>query len=585
MARKSKKQQTHDDVLKKAVDRFSASWQYAESSWHRRWERDWKLYNNQRSAQGYEGITNTFIPMPFSTVETMVAALGNARPRFDYEPADPTQDADTKALNSLIDDYWEADRWDVKIVEGFRQMLTVGTAPFFMYWHNDRPCLTHFSIRDAIIDPAATDPENLGYAGRRYLSTVDALKSFKVVDVETGEMVDRYSNLDDLGDSMAAAYKTPQELDKAQKELFIGSTVPNAHDKQVEVIEIWDEERVVTIVNRCLVIEDIENPYLAQAKLRGEDNPKGLIPFFFFRNYTDVSLFYAKSEIEPIASLTERLNDMTNQEGDFILKQVAPQRELDPVYADYLDLVNNDPDTVYPFKPGSLVNIPPPVLPANSFNERMNIKNEIRETTAIDQVAKGAANVKDATATEVKAQLNQAGQRIEIKARMLEKDGFFYMGRLLFRMIQLYVREPLAVKADGVEAKKQVAIGDKVLPKGTTVFDPTQFSGDWLPHISLEVNVQNKKNDTQRMAMTAFQMLIQDPTNNLAEIKDRLFPLMFPDLSPEDIEAITTPAEGAQDPMAAQMGAAPMSDQMLDPAASQGLPEQQEPTQEELVGV
>lgn len=567
MARKSKKQ-SHDELLESTLERFDASWQYAEGSWHKRWERDWRLYNNQRHSQGYEGITDTFVPMAFSTIETMVAALGNGRPRFDYEPADPTQTSDTKPLNSLVDDYWESDRWDVKLTEAVRQMLTVGTAPLFMYWNNDRPCLTHFSIRDAIIDPSATDPENMGYAGRRYLSTVDALKDYKVVDVDVesktyGELVDRYSNLDKLGDAWASKFKTPQEMDKAQKELFIGSTVPNAANKQVEVIEIWDNERVVTVVNRCLVIEDIENPYLVQSRLRGESEPKGLIPFVFLRNYTDVSLFYGKSEIEPIAPLQELLNDLTNQENDFIIKQLAPQRELDPVYADYIDLINNDPDTVYPFKPGSLQNVQSPVLPANSFNERMNIKNEIRETTAIDQVAKGAANVKDATATEVRAQLNQAGQRIEIKARMLENDAFFYMGKLLFRMIQLYVREPMAVKADGLEAKKQVEVDGVVLPKGTTVFDPSAYPGDWLPHVSLEVNVQNKKVETQRMAMAAYQVLIQDPTNNLAETKERLFPLMFPDLSAEDIEAITTPADDAGAPM----GADPMSEAGMSPEA------------------
>lgn len=544
---KSKKITASNPELDKQMKRFNDSWGYAKDSWHYRWERDWKLYNNQRVQKAYEGLTDTFVPMAFSTIETMVAALGNARPRFDWSPLDPMKQKKTDALNSLLDDFWEADRWDVKITEAIRQYLMIGTSALFFYWDIDRPRMIHFSIRDAIIDPTATSPEDLGYAGRRYLTTLKQLERYEVVDTDEksktyGEMVKRF----DLPSQSKLDSMKTDDTDQEIKNMYMGSTMPDASEHQVECLEIWDEDKVVTVLNRAFIIESIDNPYKVQAEERGDENPKGLLPFVFMRNYTDVSLFYAKSEIEPIASLQERLNDMDNQEGDYIIKQLAPQRWLDPVNEDWLDLINNDPDTVYPFKENTMGYYTPPILPANSFNERMNIKNEIRETTAIDQVAKGAANVKDTTATEVRAQLSQASQRVEIKARLLEKDGFFYMGQLLFRMIQLYVTEPQVVSAEGLESTEPTSFdmpnGNSLnLPTNTQVFDPAEYTGDWVPTVTLDIDSENKKAQSKKDNLQAYQILIQDPTNNLEEIKRILLPKIF-DIPQEEIDKIITPA-------------------------------------------
>lgn len=573
---KSTKVNANNEVLVKTKKRFNDSWDYAKNSWHYRWERDWKLYNNQRVRQAYEGLTDTFVPMAFSTVETMVAALGNSRPRFDWTPLDPMKQKKTEALNSLLDDFWEADRWDVKIFEALRENLKVGTAGLFFYWDIDRPRMIHFSVRDAIIDPTATSPENLGYGGRRYYSTLEELETYEIVDIDPesktyGDMVKRFK----LPSKEEIGAMKHDDTDQDIKSMFMGSTLPNAAEHQVELIEIWDKDRVVTMLNRAFIIEDIENPYKEQAEKRGDKNPKGLIPFVFLRNYTDVSIFYGKSEIEPIAALQERLNDMDNQEGDYIIKQLAPQRWLDPVNQDWLDLIDNDPDTVYPFKEGTMGFYNPPILPANSFNERMNIKNEIRETTAIDQVAKGAANVKNTTATEVNAQLNQASQRIEIKARMLEKDGFFYMGELLFRMIQLYITDPMVVSAEGMESQEATEYtmpnGEVIeLPSNTQIFDPAEYIGDWVPNVTLEIDSENKKANSKKENLQAYQILIQDPTNNLDEIKKILLPKIF-DLSQEDIDLIITPPEPVVDPNAIPTDGLPVDPSQA--AAAPALPQ------------
>lgn len=532
-------QTSDDEVLKKTMERFDVSWQYALGNWHNQWEDAWKLYNNKRVHHNYKGTAETFVPMVFGAIEAMVSALGNGRPTFDYESEYPSQDDNTDVLNTLVDNYWDRDQWDVKVVEILRQMLTTGTAPAYLYWDIDHPRLIHFAIRDAIVDPTLTSPEQLmngcGYAGRRYLTTLDELKEFEVVDSDPksktyGEMQPRFQNLDKVtGDGQAAESAGGEVMDKALKDMYVGSTLTKPQGKQVEVIEVWDADRCVSIANRSVVIEDIVNPTKQLQIDRGDKNPRGIIPFIFFRDYTDVSQFYAKGEVEPIKQHQELLNDMTNQNLDAVSLQLSPQVELDPAFAAWQSKIDNKPGRVYPFKQGTIGWRAVPIVPQNAFNERTNIKNEIREATAIDQIAKGVQAPGDHTATEIKAQLNQAGQRVDLKAMNLEKDGFYQLGVILFRLIQLYVDKPTLVKvasATGTDLK---------------VFDPAQFMGEYRPRVQLDITAKQTKAEQQQKAIQAYQMIIQDPTNNLQEAKKILYPRML-DLDPKEIEQIITPA-------------------------------------------
>jgi len=599
-----------DEVLEKTLKRWQDSWDYQSDHWHTKWDRDTKLYDNERVNAQYKGVTDTFVPMVFSTIETMVAALNNANLRLDYQSGNPMRQPSTAPLNALVDEWNDRDQWDLAMEEGYREMFNTGMAGNMMSWDVDHPHLESGAMRDFIVDPTIRSPRQLqepgSYAGRRFLVRTETLDSYEVVDTDEtsktyGQLKKRY-NIPDEARSSAAPDK---DDDKSHKEMMAGSTIPDSKD-QAELIEIWDVDRVVTLMNRRYVIEDIENPYKArhrvrlrdmyveggtapdEAKKRADRECEGLVPFFFFRNYRKISLFYARSEVDAIAKPQELLNDMTNMEADYIIRQLAPQKELDPAYSDWIDLITNDPDVVYPFKPGSLVDRQVPVLPPNSFNNRINIKNEMRETTAVDQLAKGIANVKDTTATEVNAQLSQTSQRIESKARIMEKDGLYWMAYIIFRMFQLFVDEPIVVQVKGADTNGlRTTIPDPQnpgkelpLPKGAVILDPKDYQGDWRPSVNLEVDSMAKQAENQKVARENYQIIVQDPSNNLPEAKKALFPKMFADLDREEIEKIITPGQQAPmpgaDPMAQDPNAqgAPMP-----PDASTGVPAPTDPAQ------
>jgi hypothetical protein len=549
---------TLDDVLKD----FKASWEYASSSWHARWRDNIALYNNQRVKRGYDGITDTFVPMAFSTVETLTSALFGTKPKYDFLPPHEKQDQNTDILNGLLDYYWDKDQWSLKNVNTGRTMLKLGTAVDYYCWDKDHPVKINVPIRDFFIDPTATSLEDARYMGRRYLTTVSDLKSFEVVDPATGEMKPKYTNLDKI-----TAYKQGDNTDKQEKDMWYGSTMPNPEDDQVEVIERWTKDKCISIANRCAVIEDAENYYKAQGKAQGNEYAEGLMPFNDARDYVDESLFYAKGEIDFIADQQELLNDLTNQYVDAITYTLNPMFWLDPAYADNVGDVENLPGAVYPYQ---VNRVDLGTVSPDAFNERLNIKNEMRETTASNEIVKGAATEGGkTTATEINAQIAGAGQRIGLKVTQLENGYFHREARIVFAMVRLYVTEPMAVRIIGKDGARWED------------FNPEDFKdGDYEPRVQLDITLQQKKQQQAADAKELLGAFLGDPDVNQQELKKLVLSRSF-DLEPDEVEALINPLPSMGAPLP-DLGMMPQPPEMpqpaLHPAAAAFAPPAPQPT-------
>lgn len=515
---------SESDRVKYVVDRFDSSWAYCQGNYHTTWESAWKLYNNKRVKIGYEGYSDIFVPMTFSTIETMVAALAGGKPSFDFLPPKDHPEQDTEILNALADYYWDKDQWNIKVQNWIRSMLLYGTGVVYLQWSVDHPVMVNVPLRDFFFDPNAVSMENCGtgfYAGRRYLTTIEELKSYEVIDPETQEPKPKYKN---LGDIPEGGGSHGDETDKEKKDLFYGSTAPDPEKTQVECLELWTEDRVVTVVNRSVLIQDDENPYKQRATERGYDNPKGIIPFIVQRDYVDESLFLGRGEVETFADLQEWLNDLTCQNNDAITYILNPMGRLNPSKADMLDSVNAAPGRMLPLDPGDFEWLTMPSIPNDAFNERVNIKNEIRETTAVDQVVKGVSADTQTTATEINAQIASAGQRLNMKTTQLENEGFHRLARVVFEMVKLYVTEPMMVRV----------VGDGVRWE---MFDPQDFQGDYEPRVQLQNTVDAKKDKDISKAQEMFLALSVDPEINQHELKRMLLPKMF-DLDPDEVDRL-----------------------------------------------
>lgn len=579
-----------DANLQKWLQKFDDSWLYAQQNYHQRWERNWKLYHNIRVKRSHDGVVKTFVPMVNSTVNTLVAALFNNNPSVKYIPNHPDQEQDTAVLNEIYDDFARKDNWVQKNKANGKQGLITGNFACFYEWKDDKDGgYVHkevVPIRDMIIDPQSHSYRDWRYVGRRYFASKKRLKEEKMWDFEKQKEVKRFKNLSEIQPSGSI---TDYESDKVKKDQAIGATAPGDGDI-IECVEIWTRSKVVVIANRNTIIEERENPYYRLEKahferqkaefeldmleyeqnlanwnaerqmsltMYGEDigeypveKPEfkadfneemaGFLPFAHGRDYEDISLTYGDSDVDIIADQQELLNDMTELNIEAVLYTLYPEKTLDPKYSTWANDLNPRPGKVYPIPAGAMIWNNPPTIPTNAFNERLNIKAEMREAVSVSEINKGVAMTDKTTATEIKAQIGQADQRVTEKAQTLANDFFFQEAKIVLKMLQLYAPEELYVRT----IQDANVSFEKV--------DMSRFVGEYTPMVTLDIQRKYEEAQQQQAYMDAFQMIIQDPTNNLLAAKQILYKKMMPSLTDEEIEQIITPVDsaGASTPVA-----------------------------------
>lgn len=541
---KKKQSGEKDAELTKWLSKFERSWNYAKQNYHQKWENNWKLYHNIRVKRSHDGVVKTFVPMVNSAVNTIVAELFNSNPLVNYRPNHPDQEADTKVLNEIYSDFALRDNWVQKNKINGRQGLITGNFCTFYEWVEERNGgyvhKINIPIRDMIIDPSSSSYEDWRYVGRRFFADKKSLEEETIYDFKTDSYKKRYKNLDEV-----VSGGKDEDDDKSKKDQAIGS-IDNDKDR-VELIEIWTKEHVVVIANRTTIIEERENPHysiaksqLAQrkveAKIRGEsvdehDKIDGLLPFAHGRIYADISLPYGDSDVDIIADQQELLNELTELNIEALLYTLYPEKTLDPKFSEWIDDMDPAPGKIYPLPNGAMVWNNPPSIPTGITQERLNMKDEIRESSAISRISKGASATDSTTATEIRNMLGQMDSRIQEKAQTLANEFFFQEAKIVLKLIQLYAPEQMWVRT----------LQDANV--SFTEVNPRAFLGEYTPMITLGVQRKLQESEERDSYTQAYQILIQDPTNNLPALKRIMFRKMFPELTQEEIEQIIEPPE------------------------------------------
>ena len=556
-----------DNTLSDFLKKFTDSWTYAQQNYHQTWENNWKLYRNIRVKKNHPGTIEAFVPMTNSTVNTIAASLFNSNPTVKYIPNRPDQEDETEILNDVYQDFARRDDWALKNKINGRQGIITGNYFEYLEWRtDDNGGYVHkevVPIRDAIIDPNATNIRNAEYVGRRFFTSKKKLEDATIYNPDTQKVEKRYKDLSDVQEGQGVG-GVDSESDKAKKDEALGSVSPD-RQSQVEVIEIWTHKEVVVIANRKLVIEHKENPYYTMAKARfkqrqlehellraqtlmetaglediGEfdeefnENEAGLIPFAHGCDYPDVSLVYGSSDVDIIADEQELLNTITELNIEAVLYQLFPERCIDPRFADKIDNLDPAPGKVYPLPRDAVVWNNPPAIPTNAFAERNNIKGEIREAASVSEISKGITATDNTTATEIKAMLGQADIRIKEKADNLAQGFFKQEAEIVFKLLQLYADDNYMIRLVGDENVSFERV------------DMARFKGEYTPMVTLDVQARMEKAEKQEAYLNAFQMIIADPTNNLPAAKEIMYPKMMPDLTAEEIDRIITPAPQEQ---------------------------------------
>lgn len=534
-----------DSMLKVVMDDFKRARDYVKDNYQDDWNDYWKAYNGIRTRRGYEGISDDFVPETFTIIESVKANIAGGKPKFTFVPTNDSQRQDTAILDNLLDYYWEQNRMTQKVQNWVQDMLVYGTGVLMVAWENDMPCVYNIPLQDFFVDPTATQlnhPDEPGYpryAGYRYLTDRDTLKKKTTVD-DNGDVVPYYSNLSDIQD-----YDTEwDKLDKDSKESFLGSTLgKDAVKRQVECIVYFTKKRKIVVANRKTIIYNEETPFKREATTRNVmqfdpntnsgktvkvDVPeiKPFLPFAVLRNYVDTSLFYAKGDVAVIIDRQETLNDVSNQKQDNITYVLNNMWQIDPQFKHLAEQIESVPGAVYPIPKGALAPIEKQVVTAEADLEMTRIKDEMRRATAADEVIQGVSQDKGRiTATEVNATLNQASQRFTTKMNTLENEGYAQLGRVMFKMIQIFIDQKAAVRIMGQDG---IYWED---------FDPNEFHGEYEPRVSLESTQKAHRAEEGQKYLQVHELYANSPFINQKEMA-RVYLEKVLDLPDEKIKVL-----------------------------------------------
>ena len=518
-----------DPQLEKIMKKYDASRDYIRRGFWDTWKDARKLYNSQRIMVNYEGNSDTFVPETFTILQSIKSNVVGGHVAIDYYPTNKDQKGDIRVLKALMDQIWTQDNTKLKASWAIDDSLQVGNGYLWQYWNGKYPTNMYIPTEDNFFDPDATNYENLRYGGYRYTTTVDQLKSETIANVEydqnnpeSKKRVPRYKNLDKLwdykGDSTdKGQYGEDKMAKQLREEMVAGSVLSNGYDDNENIIEIicyYDKERHIKIANRCTIIEDVETPFKRKAttidSVDDMGNPvkvelpeiKAFIPVAPFRDIVDGAMWYAKGEIEVIGDLQELLNDTQNQKTDNLNFALNRMWTLDPSQAHKIDQIQSVPGAVFTVPPGSLQPLAPNNIGVDADNEIFRLQGMMRRATAADEIIQGANARGTATATEINAQVVQAGARFSTKLENYESEGFKILANNMLKIMQIFLSQEMAVRLigeQGVEWKN---------------YNPGEYLGDFDVKVQLEATASRIKETEKQQAMQFFLMASKMPFVN-----------------------------------------------------------------------
>ena len=539
--------QRDDNVLSEVMKDFGNARNYISSRYEKVWFECFKAYNSIRTRQGYVGVANDFVPETFSIVESLKAAIAGTKPRFKYLPLIEEQEQDTTTLNALVDFYWSQNNMTEKMLNWIGDMVIYGNGIFMVSWKDGKPLIQNIPLSDFFVDPAATHmnrPEEPGYpryAGYRFLTSLKQLREEKEIDPKTGEVKNKYKNLDDISTGGQG-----DKTDKDRKEMFIGSTFgKDAISEQVEVITYYTQYRKVMIANRGTVIYDGENPYHKAEQtvnievevdgkvVKGKRKIKeiqGFLPFAITRNYVDSNLFFARGDVEVILPTQEALNDTVSQKRDNVAYVLNNMWQIDPRFKHLAEQIESSPGAVFPIPKGALSPIEKNDISPSADSEIERLRQQMRNATGADAAVQGVAQkFSRTTATEVQAQLQQASMRFTTKVQNLEDEGLAQLARIIYKMIQIFVDHESAVRIVG---KKGVE---------WKTYKPDMYNGEYEPRVVLEATMDAESAALSQAMQVAAQFSLGNPLVNQEAFLRQQYKVLFGKfLSDDDIEEMLT---------------------------------------------
>lgn len=439
-----------------------------------------------------------FIPFVFATIETIAPRVLMNSPKMLALARTPDAEQAIQGVKAVVSEHQEAINYELKLQDVLKSGLLYGLGVGKCYWDekyrkgkkweprklvpgehvvDDRklvysgPDMEALDIFDFFWDPAAKDMQTADYAIHRTWRTTqyvaDRVKAGQWLPLDMERVKGMKSDEDRSeiwGDRMAAA-----GLAKGDPGL------DNLH----EVLEFHDREKVYTVLDRCLLVQNSRNPFW-----------HGDLPFQIYRPTRVSSEFCGIGEAEPIAHLQYELNTMRSQRRDaatlalnrgyFYQKGSIQPKDMITGPGAMVPTSLDPREAVYP--------MPIQDIPSSSVSEEEALKSDITLTTGISETVAGTESPSaSTTATSVQLVQAAAGQRIALKTKNFEKEFVLAQTRQFRELyVQKYPRK-----------KRSVRIPDPHTPAGYSFI---QVTGKDFENVDLvpEAGSMSPDNEAQK---------------------------------------------------------------------------------------
>lgn len=420
---------------------------------------------------------NLHIPLSFRTIETMVPRAIAHRPRMLYLPRQERWQDNVENVRLLVDSQQEQIDIELSFQDVMRAGMIYGLGPAKSFWRTewaprrrvkrrmfrpdkfvvgrvfmekifDDPDFEDVDVFDFMWDPFGSDL-NRGsnrcrwIVHRVWLGLDQCLERIKsgVWNTESAK---------GLTEERLRAMGNGQKYDEIWNERMaasgFGSFTNPARGEQVhELWEYHDGHRVITVLDRQLLVQDAESPCV------------GMIPFQVYRPTRIPKQMVGIGEIEPIQHLQRELDTLRSQRRDAATIALCAGYAYDSGMIDKEDVV---------FGPAALIEVnngrPSDALmplqvrdiPGSGYQEEQVIRTDFDAVTGINDALDPSSGGQIQTATE--AQLVQAAlsKRIELKSRRFEVEVVRQAARCFLYLNQRMIvsnRDPIRQPDEGYD--------------------------------------------------------------------------------------------------------------------------------------
>ena len=397
-----------------------------------------EYFKNKNLPEYKSNMVSNFI---FSTIETIRPIMIDNDPKFQSVPRQPEGMKFSNDLNEALMYEWDREGMNVKIYRELINVLTIGTAVFFIpYNANDKKIqgipVNPFNI---FVDPLATcveDAEYIIYA--KYMNVVPLRRLFpKKAELLHGSRIN-YSELVQNNDKNANIQNQILVLDIWTKDYEVEEKI-NANEK-ITKSKYPNGRHIILCPEIGVVLKDTASPY--------SDG----YPFVLVKDYDVPDKFWGEGEVAQLISPQKYLNELNNSVVDTAKATANMPWIIDKNAGIPYGKITARPGLVIRKNPGTEVKREQaPQMPLYVTNSIEVIKSDIQQISGIYDSLRGDGVTGVYTAQGILA-LQEAGQvRIRLKVKLLE-EALAKIGQKWFSRMKQYWKDDkwlLLTKPDG----------------------------------------------------------------------------------------------------------------------------------------